>query len=154
LGAARVCSTTSAAPASATASASAGSRSPLTSLIIAAPAASAARATWGLNVSTRHRHPLGGEALDERHHALRLDGGKARLVVGDAALGADVDQVGALGDELQRVTDLRVERRPAHRVGERVGARVDDPHDERAAPAQLDDPTRQDQARGTHDARA
>ena len=51
-GAARVCISTSAAPVPAHTSASSGSRSPLTSLTIAAPAAIAACATAGLYVST------------------------------------------------------------------------------------------------------
>ena len=52
LGAARVCMSTSAAPVRAQTSASSGSRSPLTSLTITAPAAIAASATSGLYVST------------------------------------------------------------------------------------------------------
>ena len=48
LGGAAVCITTSAAPLCAQTSASAGSRRPLTSLTIAAPAAIAAAATAGL----------------------------------------------------------------------------------------------------------
>ena len=64
---------TSPAPVSAQTSASSGSRSPLTSLTITAPAATAARATAGLYVSTDTRAPSSrGDPFDERHHALDL----------------------------------------------------------------------------------
>ena len=100
LGSARVCMTTSAAPLRAATSASSGSRRPLTSLRIAAPAATAARRDLRLPGVDRDEHALGGEPLDQRHDALDLDLLGRDAGVGDAGLAADVDQVGALGDEL------------------------------------------------------
>ena len=70
--------TTSAAPVRAASSASAGSRSPLTSLSITAPASSAARATSGFQVSTETLDALGREALDERDDARGLLVGRRR----------------------------------------------------------------------------
>ena len=73
LGAARVCMSTSAAPVAAQTSASSGSRSPLTSLTITAPAAIAAAATAGLYVSTETTAPSSpASRVDQRHDALDL----------------------------------------------------------------------------------
>ena len=116
--------TTSAQPVRAATRASSGSRRPLTSLRIAAPASIAAAATRGLPGVDGDEHALGAQPLDQRDDALDLD--LVRGVtsgVGDAGLAADVDQVGALGDERERVLELALERVEADAVRERVRAR-------------------------------
>ena len=57
-----------------------------------------------------HEHAFGDEPLDERDDALDLDLLRGDPGVGDARLAADVDQVRALGDEVQRVPGLGLER--------------------------------------------
>jgi hypothetical protein len=95
----------------------------------------------GVQRGTRHgglprvdgdAHPLRGEALDEGHDARGLLLGSGRRGVGHARLRPDVDEVGALGDQLESPRHLVLERVQAHRVGEGVVAGVDDPHDQRA----------------------
>ena len=61
----------------------------------------------------RNRHVgLLGEALDDRQHAAQLFVGVDRLGIGPRALAADVEDVGAVGDQLQGVVDrrLRIEK--------------------------------------------
>ena len=148
MGSARVCMSTSAAPVRAASSASAGSRSPLTSLSITAPASRAARATSGFHVSTETPTPSAARrstsGTTRAASSSALGGGR----VGDARLGADVDEVGPLGDELEPALDLALERVQAHGVGERVVARVDDPHDQRAPGLHVDGAVAQ--AQGAH----
>jgi hypothetical protein len=86
----------------------------------------------GLPRVDRDRDPLPHQALDERHHARRLLLGGRRGRVGDARFATDVDEVGAVGDERERLAQLGLERLEAHRIGERIGPRVDYAHDERA----------------------
>ena len=103
-----------------------------TSLIIAAPAAIAARITAGLRVSTDTATPSPASVCvmpdDPRHLFVLGDrhGARARR------LAADVDQVGAIRHHPTRVIERlrRVEVEAA--VRERVGRDVEDPHHERA----------------------
>ena len=94
----------------------------------------------------RDADALGRQALDERDDARGLLVGRGGRRVGDARLAADVDEVGALGDELESALHLAVERVQAHGVGERVVAGVDDPHDQRAAGLHVDGAVAQAQA--------
>jgi hypothetical protein len=96
----------------------------------------------------RDADALGREALDQRDDAGGLVAGRGGRGVGDARLGADVDEVGALGDELQPALELALERVQAHGVRERVGTGVDDPHDQRAAGLNVDGAVAQ--AQGAH----
>ena len=107
---------------------------PVTSLMISAPASMAPRGDGGLARVDRDRHVgLLGEALDDRQDAAQLFVGVDRLGVGPRAFAADVEDVGAVGDQPQGVVDgrLRVEKLAA--VGKAVGRDVDDAHQQRAA---------------------
>ena len=77
---------------------------------------------------------LGGEPADDGDDALEL----LRLVdaggAGAGGLAADVDQVGALGDQVEAVLDGGRRVEPAAAVGEGVGGDVHDPHDRAAVP--------------------
>ena len=100
----------------------------------------------GLPRVDRDAHALGRQALHERDDARGLLAGRGGRRVGDARLGTDVDEVGALGDELEPALHLALERVEAHGVGERVVAGVDDPHDERAPGLHVDGAVAQAQA--------
>ena len=102
----------------------------------------------GLPGVDRDADTLGREALDERDDARGLLVRRRGGAVGDARLGADVDEVRALGDELEPALDLALERVQAHGVGERVRAGVDDPHDQRAPGPHVDGAVAQ--AQGAH----
>ena len=138
MGSARVCMSTSAAPVRA---GELGQRG------VAQPADVVEHHRTGLQGGARHlglprvdrdADTLGREALDERDDAggfvVRRDGGG----VGDARLCADVDEVRPLGDQLEPALHLALERVQAHGVRERVGARVDDPHEQRAPSLHVD----------------
>ncbi len=76
-----------------------------------------------------HEHPLGRERAHDGHDApqllLLVDAGGA----GPGRLAADVDQVGALRDEIQTVLHRRCRVEPAAAVGEGVRGYVHHPHD-------------------------
>jgi hypothetical protein len=86
----------------------------------------------GLPCVDRDADALGREALHERDDAGGLVVRRRRRAVGDAGLRADVDEVGALGDELEPARHPPLERVQPHGVGERVLTGVDDAHDQRA----------------------
>ncbi len=92
-----------------------------------------------VRVHRDERTQLSGDALDQWHHAgdllVGVDGGPVR----DARLAADIDHVGAGGDQRPRPLHARLERRVLAGIGERVGRRVDDPHQPRP-PTQLQRP--------------
>ena len=127
-GAARVCISTSAAPVSAHTSASAGSRSPLTSLTIAAPDSIAAAGHLRLVGVDRHeRAELTGDPLDYRDHRAVSSAGPTagRLVTPDSP---------PIRSGPRRRRAARSRTRPApgwsasRRLRERVGAGIDDSH--------------------------
>ncbi len=130
---------TSGQPAAATAARHLGSASALTSLIRSAPAASAARATSALRVSTESGAPVRRRSRVEHRQQPRglllgRDLGGAGAVDPAARagrLGAEVEQVGALVEQLEAVLDgaLGIEKQAA--VAERIGRDVDDAHDQR-----------------------
>ena len=73
---------------------------------------------------------LRDDALDERHDARELLLHRHRRAAADRGLPADVEHVGAGGDERGRA---RVQVGEVAAVGERVGRRVDDAHQQRRA---------------------
>ena len=77
---------------------------------------------------------LGGQAADDgddpAQFLVLVDPGGA----GAGGLAADVDEVGALGDEVEAVLDGGRGVEPAAAVGEGVGGDVDDSHDRAAVP--------------------
>jgi hypothetical protein len=81
----------------------------------------------------RDGDPLGDERLDERDGRSDLLIERDRRAVGDARVGADVDDARTLGDERHRALHLRIEAREMDGVGERAGVRVDDAHHDRTA---------------------
>ena len=100
--------------------------------MISAPASIAARATRRLARVDRDRHgDLRRQPLDHRQHAAQLFVGVDRLGIRPRAFAADVEQVGAVGDQLQCMLDGRigVEKLPA--VGKAVGRDIDDAHHQR-----------------------
>ena len=102
---------------------------PDTSLITAAPASSAAAATAALTVSTEigtsghacAKRPDDGQ--DSPLFFVRRDGGCA---LRSGRFTADIEQVGAFGDQLTRVLDRGVDRKKLTPVAEAVGGNVDD----------------------------
>ena len=113
---ARQCMQTYVAPESATTSRIRGSaRPPETSLTIVAPAASASAATSARMVSTDTVAPSRGELADHRDHAaeLLLDQRPGRA--GTGRLTADVEDVGAVGEEVATVRDRGVRWWPSVR---------------------------------------
>ena len=117
-------------PASATTSAMAGScRSAVTSLTKPAPARIACAATSALTVSIEIGTSVAcASRVDHRQHPLELDLERHRVGARPGRLPADVEQVGAVGGQLQAVGDrgVGVEERAA--VRERVGGHVDHAH--------------------------
>ena len=112
--------------------ASRGSRSPLTSLTITAPASIAACATSGLYVSTETTAPSSPAIRrDEWHDALDLLRCGHGRTVGDARLAADVDEVGPGVEQLAGARHPRVEVGVGARIRERVRRGVDDAHEPR-----------------------
>ena len=73
---------------------------------------------------------LGGDALDQRDDARQLLVDRDRRAPADRGLTADVDDPGAVADEARGVGE---EIGVVARVGERVGRRVDDAHQQRRA---------------------
>ena len=110
---------------------SGSARPPLTSLTREAPASSAAAATSARIVSIDTGARV-AQRLDDGDDAAQLLGGARPLGTGPGGLATDVEQVGALGDELAAVRDRGLGREPGTAVAERVGGDVDDAHDERA----------------------
>ena len=80
----------------------------------------------------RNSH-LRRELLDHRQHAPQLFVGSDRLGIGPRAFAADVEQVGAVGDQLQGVRDGRVAIEELAAVGKAVRRDVDDAHHQRPA---------------------
>ncbi len=101
------------------------------SLTSVAPAASAARATAALVVSTETRAPARGQGLDDRHHPGQLLVERDGLGPGPGGLTADVDDVGALGHHVEPVGHGALGGGVEAAVGEGVGGHVEHPHDER-----------------------
>ena len=102
----RQCMTTKGAPAAATTGIIAGSaRPPLTSLTRAAPAASGLFGDGGAHGVDGDGDALGGEAADDGDDAAQLLGLVDAGGAGPGGLAADVDQVGALGDQVEAVLD-------------------------------------------------
>ena len=93
------------ASAAATASIAPGAVRPQTSLIIDAPAASAARITAGLRVSTDTATPSATSAVDQRDHPGEFLGLVDRLRAGPRRLAADVDQVRPVVDHPPRMLE-------------------------------------------------
>ena len=136
----RQCMTTNGTPAAATTGIIAGSaRPPLTSLTSVAPAATACSATAARIVSTLTSDACRGQFADHGEHPAQLlglvDPGGARA----GGLAADVDQVGALGDQVEAVLDGDVRVEPPPAVGERVGRDVHHAHDRAAVPLRQSD---------------
>ena len=63
----------------------------------------------GLDGIDRDRHRPGGKALDERHDAVQLLLLGDRLGAGPRGLATDVQQIGAAGDKLLRMTQGGIE---------------------------------------------
>ena len=105
-----------------------------TSLTSVAPAAMAASATSAWRVSMLTRTSPASASIDGDHPAAflgRIDG----LGAGPGRLAADVDDVGALGDQRPAVGDGRLVVEVPAAVGERVGGDVEHAHHERAGRA-------------------
>ena len=124
-------------PASATTSAIAGScRSAETSFTKPAPARIACSATAALTVSIEIGTSVRcASRVDHGQHPLELDLERHGVGARPGRLPADVEQVGAVGDELQAVGDGGggVEERTP--VRERVGGHVHHPHHGRGGEA-------------------
>ena len=100
------------------------------SLPTTAPAASASRRTDAAPGVDRDRHVEPHlQGLDGRDHALELLRG-GDLGPGPGLHATDVEEVGALGDELVGLGQEPVEVVVAALVVERVGRAVEDPHDQ------------------------
>ena len=108
-------------------------RPPETSLMSTAPASSARSATSARIVSTDTVTPCADQAGDDGDDAAQLLLGVDAQRTGPGGLAADVDDVGALGDELEPVADGGVGVEPLAAVGEGVGGDVDHPHDAAAS---------------------
>ena len=80
--------------------------------------------------------------LDDREHAAELLGVVDRIGTGAGGLAADVEQVGAGGDQGEPVGDRGVGVEEAPAVGERVGRDVHDAHHRAAAPPRRPPTTR------------
>ena len=80
-----------------------------------------------------HTHPdaAAREFPHDRHDAAKLLLGLDACGAGTRGLAADIEQVGAVGDELEPVRDRGIGVEPAAAVAEGVGRDVDDAHDER-----------------------
>ena len=104
-----------------------------TSLTSVAPAAMAASGDRRLAGVDRDPDAVGGQRLDHRDDPAQLLGLVDRRGAGPGGLAADVDHVGALGDQAPAVGDGGVGVEEAAAVGERVGGHVEDAHDERTA---------------------
>ncbi len=132
----RLCMMMTGAPCSATTRAMSGSRCrPQTSLTMAAPASSAQAATGGFHGIDRDRHAerrsRGQDRLEPR--ALFLDGDRAHAAIGPGRFRADVDDVGAFGDESPRMLDGRGWIEEPAAVGKRIRRDVENAHDQRPA---------------------
>lgn len=77
---------------------------------------------------------FGGEAADDGDDAAELFLLVDAAGAGAGGLAADVDEVGALGDEVEAVFDGGRGVEPAAAVGEGVGGHVDHAHDRAAVP--------------------
>ena len=112
-----MCMSTTPAPVSATTRVIAGSAaSAVMSLMMAAPALSAWRATSALVVSIESgTSTLSRERLDDRDHPAQLLVERDRLGPGPARLAPEVEQVGPLGDEPPRVRQRGLGPRQAGR---------------------------------------
>ena len=130
-GVARECMRTSPAPLSAATSASPGSkRSPLMSLIISAPRATAAAATSRLVVSIEigmRRRPRNCSITGRTARHLRL--GAHRERPRPRRLATDVEQISPLGLDLQGARDRPPDVGVLPAVGERVRRHVEHAHD-------------------------
>ena len=102
------------------------------SLIIAAPAAAAARITAGLRVSTASGIALGRQRLDERQHPVELFALGHGRGSGPRRFAADVDEIGAVVPHLPRVRERALPLDIAAAIGKGVRRDVEDAHHERA----------------------
>ena len=105
---------------------------PETSLTMRAPAASAASATSARIVSTETDRAVGGQRGDHRDHPVELLLDQRPGGARPGGLAADVEDVGAVGEQLAAVRDRAPPvsaQQPA--VGERVRGDVDDAHQPR-----------------------
>ena len=80
----------------------------------------------------RDQRPRGGQLADHRHHAGQLLGDQGPGRPGAGRLAADVEQVGALLEQLEAVGDRVGGGGVPAAVGEGVGGDVDDAHHARA----------------------
>jgi hypothetical protein len=76
---------------------------------------------------------LGHDPLDQRHHALDLLGDRDRRAPAEGRFAADVDDRRAGRDVCGGARHARLEVGQLAGVGERVGRRVDDAHQQRRA---------------------
>ena len=109
--------------------------SPVTSLMISAPAAKAAAATTALLVSIESGNPTRADhSLDDGQHTIQLSLSLHRSRIGAGAFAADVQDVRSLGHELQGMRDrlLGLEELPP--IRKTIGRDIDDPHHQRPAP--------------------
>ena len=133
LGMPRMCMRQTGTPAPATTSAMRGStRIADTSFTNDAPAAIAASATTAFVRVDRDRH-VGrlAQAADHREHARQLDVGRDGIRPRAGRLAADVEQVGAVGDERDAARDRGPGIQVLAAVRERVGRHVDHAHHRR-----------------------
>ena len=129
----RQCMTTYGTPAPATTAAMSGSaRPPLTSLTSAGAGLERRVGHLGAHrVDADHAPRPASSAHDRADPAQLLVLGRA-LGAGPGRLATDVDQVGALGEQLQAVRDGGLGLEPLAAVGEGVGRHVDHAHDDAA----------------------
>ena len=129
-----ICISTMPAPVSATAANIEGSSPAEMSFTMAAPASSAARATWDLRVSTDTGTSgmFLDDASDNGHDALHLLVGGDDIRARPRRLTPDVEQIGAVDDHLRGVLHGVVHAGVGAAVGEGIGRDVDDPHDQGA----------------------
>ena len=71
------------------------------------------------------------EPLDDRQHAPQLFVRGHGLGIRPRAFAADVEQIGPVGDQLQRMSDCRIRVKELAAVRKAVGRDVDDPHHQR-----------------------
>ena len=81
-------------------------------------------------VDADHR-AVGRQGADDRYDARQLLGDQRPGGARSGRLAADVEDVGAVREQLPAVRDRRLDRVVPAAVAERVGGDVDDPHDQR-----------------------
>ena len=107
---------------------SGSARPPETSFTATAPASSARAATSARIVSMESTAPRAGQRLDHRDHPAQFLGRFGTSRAGTGGLTADVEQVGAFGQQLVAVLDRGGRLEPLATVGEGVRGHVDDAH--------------------------